>query len=263
MPERLKTFLTGLSDQERAVMEEVFMKNLGKYKSYEEVKAAVEAKSPELAAKLYQPTSWLDEKAAALGPEARAYYNARPTDAELKQSMVEDVNGYRALSAAGKADFQKQFPVLAKFLGNGSEDGELLLEILLGAVGQGLVLVDGALGLLLQLGEVGLVAGDNLGLDLAGSGDDLQKVDNFLGFLDFYGFSHLLSEGLGLISEGVDLSLHHSVQLLGLLTKFGPKWGSNQELASVLSRDILDAVERSSVGKAQEGGDGDDLTDHY
>ncbi|EYC30407.1 hypothetical protein Y032_0005g2637 [Ancylostoma ceylanicum] len=134
MPERLKTFLTGLSDQERAVMEEVFMKNLGKYKSYEEVKAAVEAKSPELAAKLYQPTSWLDEKAAALGPEARAYYNAmeerarryqayfytgkRPTDAELKQSMVEDVNGYRALSAAGKADFQKQFPVLAKFLGS-------------------------------------------------------------------------------------------------------------------------------------------------
>lgn len=70
-------------------------------------------------------------------------------------------------------------------LENGGEDRELLLEILLSSVGQGLVLVDGALDLLLQFSEVGLVAGNNLGLDLAGSGDDLQKKGISPKFLPF------------------------------------------------------------------------------
>lgn len=40
-----------------------------------QVKAAIKAKSPELAAKLEKFHSWMDGKVAALGPEAKAYMN--------------------------------------------------------------------------------------------------------------------------------------------------------------------------------------------
>ncbi|RCN29333.1 nematode fatty acid retinoid binding protein [Ancylostoma caninum] len=131
MPEQVKKFITGLSDQEKATMKEVY-ENFHTYKSDQEVVAAVKTKSPELAAKLEEFDAWIKGKAAALGPEARGYFDAlhksasqvraqfyagkKPTVAELKQVALEDIKKYRALSAAGKADIRKQFPILAGVL---------------------------------------------------------------------------------------------------------------------------------------------------
>ncbi|RCN29334.1 nematode fatty acid retinoid binding protein [Ancylostoma caninum] len=131
IPERVRKLIAGLSDQEQATMMEVY-ENFHNYKSDAEVVAAIKAKSPELAAKLEDFQSWWNEKAAALGPEAKAYFDAmhenaykiraqfyaghRPSSAEIKQSALEAINKYKALSAAGKADFQKQFPLLARVL---------------------------------------------------------------------------------------------------------------------------------------------------
>ncbi|EPB80037.1 nematode fatty acid retinoid binding protein [Ancylostoma ceylanicum] len=133
MPEQVKVFITGLTAQEQATMKEVH-ENFHSYKSDEEVVAAIKAKSPELAAKFENFESWIKGKAAALGPEARGYFdtlheNARrirgkfyagqtPSSAELKQAMLEEITKYKALSSAGKADFQKQFPILAGLLTN-------------------------------------------------------------------------------------------------------------------------------------------------
>ncbi|KAL6725421.1 hypothetical protein Aduo_007475 [Ancylostoma duodenale] len=131
IPERVKNLITGLSEQEQATMKEVY-ENFHNYKSDAEVAAAIRAKSPELAAKLEDFQSWWSGKASALGPEARAYFDAmhenaykiraqfyaghRPSRAEIKQSALEAIDKYKALSAAGKADFQKQFPLLTRVL---------------------------------------------------------------------------------------------------------------------------------------------------
>ncbi|EYC30413.1 hypothetical protein Y032_0005g2641 [Ancylostoma ceylanicum] len=131
MPERVKNFIAGLSEQEQATMEEIF-ENFHSYKNDQEVMAAFKAKSPGLAAKLEQFNSWFDQKAAALGPEARAYYNTlheisqkirakfyggqTPSNAEIKQAALEEITKYRALSAKAKAEFAKQFPILANLL---------------------------------------------------------------------------------------------------------------------------------------------------
>ncbi|EYC30409.1 hypothetical protein Y032_0005g2638 [Ancylostoma ceylanicum] len=75
MPERVKSLIVGLSSQEQATMKEVY-ENLHTYKNDQEVVAAIRAKSPGLASKLEQFQSWWSEKAAGLGPEARAYFDA-------------------------------------------------------------------------------------------------------------------------------------------------------------------------------------------
>ncbi|EPB80038.1 nematode fatty acid retinoid binding protein [Ancylostoma ceylanicum] len=133
MPERVKSLIVGLSSQEQATMKEVY-ENLHTYKNDQEVVAAIRAKSPGLASKLEQFQSWWSEKAAGLGPEARAYFDAmhenaykirarfyagkRPSNAEIKQAALETITKYKALSAAAKADFQKQFPLLTRMLSN-------------------------------------------------------------------------------------------------------------------------------------------------
>ncbi|KIH47732.1 nematode fatty acid retinoid binding protein [Ancylostoma duodenale] len=114
-------------------MREVYV-NFPTYKSDAEVVAAIKAKSPELAARIAEFHSWWNGKAAALGPEAKAYFDAMnekaykiraqfyagniPSRAEMKQSALDTINKYKAMSAAGKADFEKHFPLMSKVLSN-------------------------------------------------------------------------------------------------------------------------------------------------
>ncbi|GMR40102.1 hypothetical protein PMAYCL1PPCAC_10297, partial [Pristionchus mayeri] len=88
-------------------------------------------------------------------------------------------------------------------LEDGGSDGEVLLEVGLGLVGERLELLKSGEGLNVELIKSGLVSGNDIGLDLAGVSDNL------------------LDEGLGLGSECVDLLLEESVELLGLLVKSG------------------------------------------
>ncbi|KIH45729.1 hypothetical protein ANCDUO_24227 [Ancylostoma duodenale] len=94
--------------------------------------------SPQLADKFEQFRAHMNAKAAALGPEARAFFDevrvmrgkeqlrrrraqaraqmyagVRPSFDQMRQSRLEVMNMYRAMSPAGQADFQRQFPMLA------------------------------------------------------------------------------------------------------------------------------------------------------
>lgn len=44
----------------------------------------------------------------------RYFAGDKPSHAELKQAALGVIGKYNALSDAGKADFQKQFPILSK-----------------------------------------------------------------------------------------------------------------------------------------------------
>ncbi|KIH68913.1 nematode fatty acid retinoid binding protein [Ancylostoma duodenale] len=91
--------------------------------------AALKSKSPSTAAKIEKFQKLIDSKVAALGPEAKAFAEEifatarkvqaqhfagkRPSRDELVKSALDSIKKFRMLSAAGKADFQKQFPSLA------------------------------------------------------------------------------------------------------------------------------------------------------
>ncbi|KIH42801.1 nematode fatty acid retinoid binding protein, partial [Ancylostoma duodenale] len=133
MPAPVKSFMTGFTERDQATLRQ-FYQNYHNYKSREEADAALREMSPELAAKIQQLQSYFLEKAASLGPEARAFYDQmdritsksraqiysglRPSPAELKKADLEVMKLYRAMSATGKADFTKNFPVLAMYYSN-------------------------------------------------------------------------------------------------------------------------------------------------
>ncbi|EPB80031.1 nematode fatty acid retinoid binding protein [Ancylostoma ceylanicum] len=133
VPKEAKEFMTGLSEPEKAVLKEMHQ-NVGQYKTEEEFLAALKKKSPELAGKAERFHAMINKKVAALGPEAqgfakqmldsarqvRAQYFAgnKPSRAELKKAAMGVITKYNALSAAGKEDFQKQFPILSKVFTN-------------------------------------------------------------------------------------------------------------------------------------------------
>ncbi|EYC30416.1 hypothetical protein Y032_0005g2642 [Ancylostoma ceylanicum] len=133
LPEPVKKFMSEYTEQDQAAMRQ-FYQNYHTYKSDDEAKAALRALSPNLAARVEQYQSYVKGQAAALGPEARAFYDEmdrrnsqtraqiyagiRPTPAQMKKAGLEAFNMWRAMSPAGRADFQKHFPVFAMYLSN-------------------------------------------------------------------------------------------------------------------------------------------------
>ncbi|ETN71481.1 nematode fatty acid retinoid binding protein [Necator americanus] len=133
MPPEARDFLQNLSDGDKTVLKEVF--KAGPYKNTEESIAALKKKSPELGAKVEKLHAMVKSKIAALGPEAkgfaeksieiargikaRYYTGNEPTKDDLKASVKEVLKLYKAMSDAGKADFGKQFPFLAKVFESG------------------------------------------------------------------------------------------------------------------------------------------------
>ncbi|RCN27560.1 nematode fatty acid retinoid binding protein [Ancylostoma caninum] len=133
MPAPVKSFMTGFTERDQATMRQ-FYQNYHNYNSREEADAALRAMSPELAAKIQQLQSYFLGKVASLGPEARAFYEQmdritsktraqfysglRPNPAEVKKAELEVMKLYRAMSATGKAEFTKNFPVLAMYYSN-------------------------------------------------------------------------------------------------------------------------------------------------
>ncbi|EPB66977.1 hypothetical protein ANCCEY_13934 [Ancylostoma ceylanicum] len=106
MPEPVKNFMTGFTEQDQATLRQ-FYQNNANYKSQEEANAALRAMSPELAAKIQQFQSYIYGQAASLGREARAFYDAMdrrtsqtraqiysgvmPSPAEMKQTNLEAI----------------------------------------------------------------------------------------------------------------------------------------------------------------------------
>ncbi|RCN39941.1 nematode fatty acid retinoid binding protein [Ancylostoma caninum] len=133
IPVELRDFIADLSVADISVLVELY-KNSSMYNREEEIMAAIKAKSPATAAKIEKFQELIGNKVAALGPEAKAFAeeilgNARkvhaqhfagrrPSRDELLKNTLDRMNRFKMLSAAGKADFQKQFPSLANVLGN-------------------------------------------------------------------------------------------------------------------------------------------------
>ncbi|EPB80035.1 hypothetical protein ANCCEY_00858 [Ancylostoma ceylanicum] len=74
LPEPVKKFMSEYTEQDQAAMRQ-FYQNYHTYKSDDEAKAALRALSPNLAARVEQYQSYVKGQAAALGPEARAFYD--------------------------------------------------------------------------------------------------------------------------------------------------------------------------------------------
>ncbi|EPB80033.1 nematode fatty acid retinoid binding protein [Ancylostoma ceylanicum] len=153
VPKEVKFFLAGLSDSDMAVLREIH-RNIGAYRSEEEILAAIRMMSPSLYEKAERFYSMITRKVNSLGPEAQAFAievgnsrNARdgggmpknlrhliclqmmntarnfrvqylsgrrPSRADLKQAALYVVYKYRAMSDNGKLDFQREFPILSK-----------------------------------------------------------------------------------------------------------------------------------------------------
>ncbi|KAL6725428.1 hypothetical protein Aduo_007482 [Ancylostoma duodenale] len=129
VPPELKLFITSLSDADKAALKEVYQ-NRAKYKTTDEIMEALKKASPALGAKVEKFIATIRKKIAALNPEAQAfakdillsareiraqcYIGNKPSRAELKQAALEVINKYKAMSADGKADFKKQFPILSR-----------------------------------------------------------------------------------------------------------------------------------------------------
>ncbi|RCN46516.1 nematode fatty acid retinoid binding protein [Ancylostoma caninum] len=129
VPKEVKFFLAGLSDSDMAVLREIH-RNIGMYRSEEEVLAAIRAMSPSLYQKAERFYAMITRKVNSLGPEAQAFAietmgiarnfrvqylsGRRPSRAELKQAALQVIYKYRAMSDNGKLDFQREFPILSK-----------------------------------------------------------------------------------------------------------------------------------------------------
>ncbi|EYC30418.1 hypothetical protein Y032_0005g2644 [Ancylostoma ceylanicum] len=129
VPKEVKFFLAGLSDSDMAVLREIH-RNIGAYRSEEEILAAIRMMSPSLYEKAERFYSMITRKVNSLGPEAQAFAiemmntarnfrvqylsGRRPSRADLKQAALYVVYKYRAMSDNGKLDFQREFPILSK-----------------------------------------------------------------------------------------------------------------------------------------------------
>ncbi|KAK6745365.1 hypothetical protein RB195_011850 [Necator americanus] len=128
IPQEAKDFMMNLSDADKTTLKEVFKG--GPYKNEEEAIAELKKKSTELGERAEKFHAAIKAKVTALGPEAktfaeksidigrklraRYYTDNKPTGEELKEKTAEVLKMYKSLSEDGKADFQKQFPILTK-----------------------------------------------------------------------------------------------------------------------------------------------------
>ncbi|KAK6737341.1 hypothetical protein RB195_019813 [Necator americanus] len=131
-PQDHKDLIKNLTADDKAVLKEVFGKNTT-FKSGEEAIAELQKKSPKLGATAEKIRAVIMGKVAALKLQetkdfvqqmlakgrkmrARIFSDNKPSLADLQKAVTELVQSYKALSDAGKSDFEKQFPELTKHL---------------------------------------------------------------------------------------------------------------------------------------------------
>ncbi|KAF8359971.1 hypothetical protein PRIPAC_94966 [Pristionchus pacificus] len=133
VPAQAKEFLTGLTDEDKAVLKEV-AKNFDSYKTEDEFLAALKEKSPSLHEKAEKLGKLFKEKLDALNPEAKKFAEEifgdarkiqaqvvagnKPTIDELKAKVVAIVGKFEELSAEAKADIEKTFPITSALVKN-------------------------------------------------------------------------------------------------------------------------------------------------
>ncbi|CAJ0598489.1 unnamed protein product [Cylicocyclus nassatus] len=131
LPPEAKEFLSGLTDEDKAALKEVF-KSSKEYANDEEFVAEVTKKSADLGAKVKKLTDLMKKKVDALKPEAQAFakdlierarkirnrYFAddQPKKSILKEAGLETIKKYKELSDEAKEDFKKEFPALTAVL---------------------------------------------------------------------------------------------------------------------------------------------------
>ncbi|ETN71478.1 nematode fatty acid retinoid binding protein [Necator americanus] len=133
IPKEVLDFIASLTESDKSALKEIYEK-FATYKSENEVTEALNKKSPGLAEKLQKFQDSIRVKLDALGTEAKTFAKeifanardireeyfagSRPSREQLMERTLNTINKYQAMSDAGKADFQRQFPIFAKVFSN-------------------------------------------------------------------------------------------------------------------------------------------------
>ncbi|VDM78235.1 unnamed protein product [Strongylus vulgaris] len=134
MPKEAKEFMSGLSDDDKAILKEVFTSSINlenqdavvaevTKKSADlgaKVVAEVTKKSADLGARVKKIKEMCDKKllASALKIRSKYFADANPSKAILKEAAMGVIEKYKKLSDAAKEDFKSQFPVITAVLTN-------------------------------------------------------------------------------------------------------------------------------------------------
>ncbi|CAJ0598487.1 unnamed protein product [Cylicocyclus nassatus] len=129
IPKELRDFVNSLTDADKVVLAEI--RRNATFLNEEQGMAALEIRSPSLAAKIREFQTLVGGKIDALIPEAQAFakdifLNApgrqqeglRPSRIHMTKKMLDIMDRYGRLSDAAKLNFQTQFPFLAQIYAN-------------------------------------------------------------------------------------------------------------------------------------------------
>lgn len=131
LPEEVTVFYNGLSEEEKGILKEIAA-NHAKFETEEQALNELKTKSERLYNKAVELRTLLNEKLAALVPEARQFIekvveevkklkpkgDEKPNLTELRKKANEVIEMYKALPEAAKESLKAQFPKITSVIQN-------------------------------------------------------------------------------------------------------------------------------------------------